>query len=177
MYLLCKSAGVTTVREPPGLLRSDNKRPDGLTIMPWKRGRCLLWDATCPDTFAPSHLDETSNTPGAAAEKADVRKRTKYAELVNTYDFVTVALETTGTYNSGAAELIGTLGRMISDQKKDPRRTSYLWQQISVAIQRGNAMSISATHSVAEEDEQNQDNSFLYVTIAAHYITLTLTHT
>jgi hypothetical protein len=28
------------------------KRPDGLSTMPWKEGRCLLWDVTCPDTLA-----------------------------------------------------------------------------------------------------------------------------
>ena len=39
--------------EPPGLLRGDGKRPDGATHIPWSRGRCLLWDFTCPDTLAP----------------------------------------------------------------------------------------------------------------------------
>ena len=33
--------------EPTGLHRSDGKRPDGATIIPWK---VLVWDATCPDT-------------------------------------------------------------------------------------------------------------------------------
>ncbi len=42
--------------EPTGLSRSDGKRPDGVTLVPWKSGRLLVWDATCPDTFAPSHL-------------------------------------------------------------------------------------------------------------------------
>ena len=74
-----RSAGITAVREPPGLLRTDNKRPDGLTIMPWRRGKCLLWDTTCPDTFAPSHVDESALESGAAAEKADKNKRVKYA--------------------------------------------------------------------------------------------------
>src|ERR1043165_9306842 len=27
------------------------KRPDGATLVPWSRGRCLLWDATCADTL------------------------------------------------------------------------------------------------------------------------------
>ena len=42
--------------EPTGLSRSDGKRPDGFTLVPWKSGRLLVWDAICSDTFAPSHL-------------------------------------------------------------------------------------------------------------------------
>ena len=47
------SAGVLATREPNGLCRSDGKRPDGVTSVPWKKGRCLAWDATCPNTYAP----------------------------------------------------------------------------------------------------------------------------
>ena len=36
------SAKVTSVLEPPGLDRGDNKRPDGLTIYPWKYGKPLV---------------------------------------------------------------------------------------------------------------------------------------
>ena len=38
--------------EPVGLSRSDGKRPDGATVMPWSHGQLLVWDATCPDTMA-----------------------------------------------------------------------------------------------------------------------------
>ena len=49
------SAGIPSRLEPPGLSRSDGKRPDGVTLAPWSLGRPLVWDATCPDTFVPSH--------------------------------------------------------------------------------------------------------------------------
>jgi len=35
-------AGIPATREPRGLLRSDGKRPDGLTLIPWREGRCLI---------------------------------------------------------------------------------------------------------------------------------------
>ena len=41
---------------PTGLSRSNGKCPDGVMLLPWRSGRLLVWDATCPDTFAPSHL-------------------------------------------------------------------------------------------------------------------------
>ena len=40
------SAHVTSRLEPPGLNRVDGKRPDGVTTVPWKCGKLLMWDAT-----------------------------------------------------------------------------------------------------------------------------------
>lgn len=48
-------AGIVSTLEPSGLSRSDGKRPDGLTFVPWERGRPLLWDVTIPDTMANSY--------------------------------------------------------------------------------------------------------------------------
>jgi len=39
------------------LSHDDGKRPGGLSLMLWKAGRCLVWDFTCPDTFAASHFN------------------------------------------------------------------------------------------------------------------------
>ena len=49
------SAKIPCHLEPTGLYRSDGKRPDGASVVPWKYGRVLVWDATCADTLAPSH--------------------------------------------------------------------------------------------------------------------------
>ena len=55
MKYALSAAHVPSRLEPTGLLRSDGKRPDGVTLAPWKCGQLLVWDATCPDTFAPSY--------------------------------------------------------------------------------------------------------------------------
>ena len=39
-----------------GVLRSDGKWPDGLSLVPWKWGQSLVWDVTCTYTYAQSHL-------------------------------------------------------------------------------------------------------------------------
>lgn len=75
------SAGVPCTLEPPGFYSTDGKRPDGLTLIPWERGRSLVWDATCVSTFANSHLPRTMKAAGAAAEWAAVQKHNKYAPL------------------------------------------------------------------------------------------------
>ncbi|KAJ4428174.1 hypothetical protein ANN_24189 [Periplaneta americana] len=64
------SSGVPSILEPSGISRSDGKGPDGLTLVPWRVGKSLIWDSTCVDTLAPSHLSSTSKTPGSAAESA-----------------------------------------------------------------------------------------------------------
>ena len=33
-------------KEPVGLLRSDGKRPDSVTLVPWQSGKSLCWDVT-----------------------------------------------------------------------------------------------------------------------------------
>jgi hypothetical protein len=139
------SANIPCVLEPPGLCRTDGKRPDGLTLVPWQRGKCLLWDATCVSTFAASHLSRTVQTAGAAAEFAAARKRDKYSALQNNYYFVPLAFETTGCWGSEALVFIKEVGRRIKERGSDVRAGSYLVQRLSIAIQRGNAASVMGT--------------------------------
>ena len=87
-------AGIPSTKEPSGLSRTDGKRPDGLTLIPWQGGRSLIWDVTIADTLAASQLSTTSTTVGGAADIAAERKEVKYAELTNSYLFIPVACET-----------------------------------------------------------------------------------
>lgn len=139
------SANVPCVLEPPGLCRTDGKRPDGLTLVPWQKGRCLLWDATCVSTFAPSHLSHTIRSAASAAESAARMKHAKYSALEPMYDFVPVAVETAGPWGTEAKDFMRSLGRRLRDRGCDPRSGSFLAQQISLAIQRGNAASVMGT--------------------------------
>ena len=69
-------------------LRSNGKRPDGLTLISWVKGRCPTWDVTVPDTFATSHIPSTSYLLGAAAERAETLKKQNYAALSQTNEIV-----------------------------------------------------------------------------------------
>ncbi|XP_047984053.1 uncharacterized protein LOC125224669 [Leguminivora glycinivorella] len=138
------SANVPCVLEPPGLSRSDGKRPDGLTLVPWERGKCLLWDATCVSTFAASHVTRTVNLAGAAAETAAIKKREKYSCLGG-YLFVPLAVETTGCWCSEAQAFFLEIGSRLRERGLDPRSGSFLVQRLSIAVQRGNAASVLGT--------------------------------
>jgi hypothetical protein len=72
------AAKIPSRLEPSGLFRSDGKRPDGVTIVPWQCGKLLVWDATCPDTYAPSYSAFAAAEAGAVANQAEHKKCVKY---------------------------------------------------------------------------------------------------
>jgi hypothetical protein len=133
--------------EPPRLLRGDGKRPDGATLDPWHSGRYLVWDFTCPDTLAPSHIQTSSQAAGAVAEQAESRKRTKYAGLVASgdYIFAPIAVETLGAFGPSALEVCGDIGGRIAERTGDLRSFAFLKQRLGVAVQRGNAAAVTGT--------------------------------
>src|SRR5207245_2121317 len=140
-----QSANVAAIREPPGLTRTDAKRPDGATLVPWTRGRCLLWDATCPDTLAPSYIQRSAIESGAAAALAETKKRAKYSTLAIAHEFVPVVIETLGTWGSEGLAFIKEVGKRIAVVTGDQRATSFLKQRLAMAVQRGNAAAVLGT--------------------------------
>ena len=79
------TAEIPSVREPSGCRRSDGKRPDGMSLVPWTHGKHLLWDAVCSDTLTASYLEFTSLKAGEAARLAEDRKYCHYSELTDRY--------------------------------------------------------------------------------------------
>ena len=138
-------AGVPAVLEPNGLARDDGKRPDGMTIMPWKLGRPLVWDATCVDTLAPSHVPCTAGCAGAAATGAENLIRRKYSNLIGSYMFEPFGVETLGPWGPSAHRIFRDIAKRLVDSSRDQRAGLFLGQRISIAIQRGNAASLLGT--------------------------------
>lgn len=135
------AAGIPAVLEPPGVCRGDGKRVDGMTLIPWKKGRALLWDATCRDTVAFSYIDKTSVKAGEAARGGEIVKSQKYKELEDRFLFCPFSVETFGPWGVEAKRLI----REISLKIPKEGALGFITQRISIAIQRGNASSILGT--------------------------------
>ena len=57
-----------------------------------------MWDFTCRDTLAASHVVGTSREIGKGAVEAEASKLALYKELVNQYDVIPVAMETFGSW-------------------------------------------------------------------------------
>ena len=145
VYRALSKAGFPTIKEPQGLLRSDGKRPDGITLIPWKAGRSLVWDATVIDTLAPSYLTASAARSGTAASLAEDRKTQKYHAFLETHVFIPLALETLGPINTVGLNFISDLGRHLTLATGEPKETSYIFQRFSVTIQRFNAVAFSGT--------------------------------
>jgi len=82
--VLCRAfikSGTLATREPHSLCTGSGKRPDRVTRVPWSRGRCLAWNATCPDTFAVSPVLASSTRADSAAATAEAMKSQKYADI------------------------------------------------------------------------------------------------
>ena len=140
------SADIPAKLEPVGLARDDGKRVDGMSLIPWTKGRTLVWDATCTDTLAPSNLRFGLKKAGGAADDKAHRKEAKYRSLINqNYHFVPFAVETMGSWSGDAIHFFNTLSRKITLKSNEPRSKSFLKQRISMAIQRGNAAAVMGT--------------------------------
>src|SRR6218665_3556334 len=113
--------------------------------MPWRAGRSLVWDATVADTLAASYVANTSTTAGTEAEAAAIRKQTKYQELCNTHVFIPLGLETLGPINNTGLDFISDLARDLTRTTGDPRELSFLFQRLSINVQRFNAVAFRGT--------------------------------
>jgi len=87
----------------------------------------------------------TAREAGAAANHAATNKNTKYSQLSNTHVFVPVAIETGGTWHHQAVELVQEIGRRMANITCDAREFAFLFQQLSMAIQKGNVVSFQNT--------------------------------
>ena len=92
------------------------------------------------DTLAASHLPSTSRQMGGAAESAGEKKDAKYHELAKTYTFIPIACETLGPINTKALLFIADLGRCIALVTGDSRDGSFLFQRLSIIVQRFNSV-------------------------------------
>jgi len=128
------------MKEPTGLSRSDGRRPDGLSLVPWQTGKPITWDVTVATTLAASYVSASSGAGGAAAELAATNKIAKYADLPASYIFQPIALETLGPINRSAVEFLTELGRRISIASGEEREGMFLFQRLSITLQRYNAV-------------------------------------
>ena len=86
----------------------------------------LVWDATCSDTFAPSHRSQATHAPGEVAARAEERKEAEYISLPAGHQFVPVAMETMGA--------MGPRTLLFLKEREGPNweaRSDYLLQRLS----------------------------------------------
>jgi len=101
-------------------------------------------------TLAPSYLSMSSACAASTAEAAAKRQEDKYIEIACNYHFFPIAFETFGPINQVGADFISALGHRISTHTYDPRETFFLFQRLSVTIQRFNAVCFAKSFGIFE---------------------------
>ena len=97
------------------------------------------------DTFAATYVSATAVKAGEAAARLAANKRGKYEEITHTHLFCPIAVETMGPVEDEGRDLLSAIGYLIIKITGDPRETSFLFQRLSVIIQRGNAAAFRGT--------------------------------
>ena len=100
----------------------------------------MTWDVTVTDTLAESYLPATSSSGGSAAEGAANRKELKYQALARTHTFIHLAFETFSPINSKGVLFFFFFGRRLIANTGDLRETAFLFQRLSIKIQRFNTV-------------------------------------
>ena len=90
---------------------------------------------------------------GGAAESAGEKKDVKYHELAKTYTFIPIACETLGPINTKALSFLADLGRPIALVTGDPREGSFLFQRLSITVQRFNSVCFKGSFTSPPDTE------------------------
>jgi len=69
------------------------------------------------------------------------------------YTFVPIAVETLGPMNSVGLQFLSDLGRRITQVSTDQRESAFLFQCLSVLIQRFNAVAVRGTFALTPTED------------------------
>jgi hypothetical protein len=88
----------------------------------------------------------TSEVSGFAAEMACKRKHSKNSSIISSnYVFKGLAFKTLGPWCKEAIDFINVVRNRVIAESGDSKSKKFLFERISLAIQRGNAASIRGT--------------------------------
>ena len=91
-------------------------------------------------TTADSYLEASSREAGVAAELAASKKVVIYAGLSSQGEFVPITVESHGPVYRDALQFLNELGQRLVETTRDVRASSFLFQRISVVVQRFNSV-------------------------------------
>ena len=104
-------------------------------------------------TLAATYLTSASTTAGSVAEGAASRKDNKYFAVAQSHVFVPLTMDTLGPINFKGLKFLSELCIRLTAATDDPREASFLFQRISILIQRFNAVCFQGTFTQPEEVE------------------------
>ena len=95
-----------------------------------------------------------SRSAGSAAEAATVMKDQSIQHFLLTlfFNLGPIAIETHGPLNVSALNFLSEVGRRLSSVSGDSRETSFLFQRLSILVQRFNSVFIMDSFCTTDED-------------------------
>merc|ERR1739838_614258 len=94
-------------------------------------------------TLCASHMSRKRLKKWARQQPEEKKKKVeKYSNLSDHFHFVPVGIETYGAYGPQGLKLVKQIGKKIQDANGEKLSTFYLFQRISIAIQRGNTQCV-----------------------------------
>jgi len=96
-----------------------------------------------------SHGQHSQRCGSSSQPRTDQQEHQLQPAVSNTHVFVPVAIETVGTWHHQGVELVQEIGRRTANITDDARESTFLFQQLSVALQRGNAVSFQNTFTAS----------------------------
>ena len=121
-----------------------------MTLIPWKGDKALLWDVIIVNSVASSYLSASSSLVGSIAEMPAEKKEAKYADLTQTYYSNLWHLKPLGL-STHRRSLFYDLGKYLSEISGENRESEFLFQRLSVALQRFNSITFKETFYVSDE--------------------------
>ena len=108
-------------------------------------------DVTVVSPLANSYVMNASTSPDCVAEMAISKKMEKYSNLPSSYLFQPLAFETLDSLNSSGIDFITDLGYRLKQSSGEIRSAEFLFQRISVSLQRYNAEAFKGSFSMPTE--------------------------
>jgi len=90
--------------------------------------------------LADAYVASAAREAGSVAELEASKKMDKYTSLAADYHFQPIAVEMVGHINKSASNFLTVLAHKISQRSGDERETVFLFQRISVLLQRFNSI-------------------------------------
>ena len=154
------SAALAPTKEGRALLPGQGEKPADIFIPRWAGANDAALDVTVINPLQEAQVQGAAATPGHALDAAQKRKLDKSWEACHRQgiEFIPIAVESLGGWHKSAIAQISKLGSALARQNGDDESVTIrrLFQQLSVALMRGNAALFNnrrpANDTVAEND-------------------------
>ena len=135
-----KKCNIPSLLEPSHLMPNCTLRPDGATMVPWERGKCLVWDFSCSHPTAASYIDLSSKKMNAVCNKNEEKKMEKYHCFTKNFVVQPICFDSYGGMGDATICFIKKI-QQLQKQKENNMisHQQYIWQRLSVALQKANA--------------------------------------